>query len=360
MWVLPHAVFKIHRRCQHLRPGSAPVASGCEDGKVERIDVPIAYRPNVLESMIRRTLHAMRFGWVLAILLGVTAPAAHADGDRVAELSAQLDDERTEKERIAAVTALGRLNDKKALKPLVGALRDKSATVRAVAALALGKLGHRAALPALREAQSDDDSLVRKRAKEAVTLISEANDIEPEYAEDGVGAADKGKAGFGNKPKALSVRPELYVVVKSATDDSTAARSTKKADQKTIKKDKKMHAEIAKLVMSTELKATEVVTSTAKDAAKYNLDLRNIDVIITKLDTRTSGNYIEVEAQLRLAISDDRGKMLSFLTGGAKVQVKKATYNTSYLPQLRREAIENAVRGLFDKLMAHLRRGAGA
>jgi hypothetical protein len=303
--------------------------------------------------MIRRA----RYSVLLAIILGLATPV-HADGDRVAELSAQLDGERTEKERIAAVTALGRLNDKKALKPLVGALRDKSATVRAVAALALGKLGHRAALPALREAQSDDDSLVRKRAKEAVTLISEANDIEPEYAEDGT--AEKGKAGFGNKPKALATRPELYVVVKSATDDSPSSKSTKKADQKTLKKDKKMHAEIAKLAMSTELKATEVVTSVPKDAAKYNLDLRNIDVIITKLETKTTGSYIEIEAQLRLAISDDRGKMLSFLTGGAKVQVKKSSYNTAYLPQLRREAIENAVRGLFDKLMAHLRRGAGA
>lgn len=355
MWVFPHAVFNIQRRCQDLRPGSAPVASGCEDGKVERIDVSIAYRPNVLELMFRRARYALRSSLLLAIVLGLATPVVHADNDRVAELSAQLDGERTEKERIAAVTALGRLNDKKALKPLVGALRDKSATVRAIAALALGKLGHRAALPALREAQGDDDSLVRKRAKEAVTLISAANDIEPEYAEDGA-SAKTGKAGFGKNPKALAVRPELYVVVKSASDDSPGTKTGKKTD----KKDKKMHAEIAKLAMSTELKATEVVTSTPKDAAKYNLDLRNIDVIITKLDTKTSGGYIEVEAQLRLAISDDRGKMLSFLTGGAKVQVKKANYNTSYLPQLRREAIENAVRGLFDKLMAHLRRGAGA
>lgn len=360
MWVFPAHTLNIHRRCQDLRPGSAPVASDCEDAKVERIDVPISYRPNVQELMIRRTRHGARLGWVLALLLAiVAAPAAvRADGDRVAELSAQLDGERTEKERIAAVTALGRLNDKKALKPLVGALRDKSATVRAVAALSLGKLGHRAALPALREASNDDDSLVRKRAKEAVTLISEANDIEPEYAEDA--SAEKGKAGFGKSPKALATRPELYVVVKSATDDSNKATKGKAKAKAADKKDKKMHAEIAKLAMSTELKATQVVTSTPKDAAKYNLDLRNIDVIITKLDIKTSGTYIEVEAQLRLAISDDRGKMLSFLTGGAKVQVKKANYDTAYLPQLRREAIENAVKGLFDKLMAHLRRGAGA
>jgi len=318
------------------------------------------------DLMIRRAARRVRSSWLLVLAFGLgtalTVPTARADGDRVAELSAQLDDGRSEKERIAAVTALGRLNDKKALKPLVGALRDKSATVRAVAALALGKLGHRAALPALREASSDDDSLVRKRAKEAVTLISAANDIEPEYA---AGSAETGKAGFGNKPKALAVRPELFVIVKSASDDSPkddATGKTKKSSKQLAqqKKDQKMHAEIAKLAMSTELKATQVVTSVAKDASRYNLDARHIDVIITKLDTRTAGGYIEVEAQLRLAISDAKGKMLSFLTGGAKVQVKKANYNTSYLPQLRREAIENAVKGLFDKLMAHLRRGAGA
>jgi hypothetical protein len=47
--------------------------------------------------------------------------------------------------------------------------------------------------------------------------------------------------------------------------------------------------------------------------------------------------------------------MLSFVSGGAKVQVKKASYDMQYLPQLRREAIENAVKGLFDKLLAHLK-----
>ena len=93
-------------------------------------------------------------------------------------------------------------------------------------------------------------------------------------------------------------------------------------------------------------------------ASSFRIDLEAL--IITKLETRTSGSYIEVDAQLRLAISDERGKMLSFLTGGAKVQVKKASYNTAFLPDLRKEAIENAVRGMLDKLLGHLRRGAGA
>ncbi len=286
---------------------------------------------------------------LLAALVVAAAPSAPAFAeDRVAELTAQLDGGKSEKTRIAAVTALGRLGDKKALKPLVTALRDKSATVRAVAALGLGKLGHRAALPALREVSKDDtDTLVRKRANEAIAAINEVNGLDADVAV----ADGTSKAGFGKKPKALTARPELFVLIKSSSDDSSG-----KLDKKT----RKLHAEIAKLAMSGELKNTQIVTTISKDANKYGLDGHNIDVIITKLDTKTVGSYIEIEAQLRIAISDERGKMLSFLTGGAKVSVKKATYNASYLPQLRREALENAVKGLFDKLLAHLRRGAGA
>ncbi len=293
----------------------------------------------------------------MSALLAVGLVIGHAPafaGDRVAELTAQLDPGKTEKERIAAVTALGRLNDKKALKPLVTAMKDKSATVRAVAAIALGKLGHRAALPALREASNDGDALVSKRAKEAVVLINAANGIEEEVpAEKPAKKAKKGdgKAGFGKDAKALTPRPELYVLVQSASDDSSV-----KVDKKTHK----LHAEIAKQEMLAKLKATETVTNVAKDAKKYGLDTHNIDLIITKLDTKTSGGYVSVEAGLRLAISDDKGKMLSFLTGGAKIEVKKESYDASQLPSLRREAIENAVRGLYDKLLAHLRRGAGA
>ena len=77
--------------------------------------------------------------------------------------------------------------------------------------------------------------------------------------------------------------------------------------------------------------------------------------LVVKLDVTPSGAYMEIEASLRLAISDDKGKMLSFLSGGAKVQVPKRTFDAKYLPNLRKEALENAMRGLFDKLLAHLR-----
>ncbi|MCA9677849.1 MAG: HEAT repeat domain-containing protein [Kofleriaceae bacterium] len=312
------------------------------------------------------TTRSALVGWTIAaaftgaLLVGAAPRLAHADStdDRVSELAIDLDAAKPEKVRLAAVTALGRLADKKALKPLVAALRDKSATVRAVAVVALGKLGHRAALPALREARGDEDVLVRKRAKEAVVAVSKANGIALEDDSDDGGATTsrKGKAGFGDKPHAVAAHPELYIAVKSGTDDSPTTYGKARED----KKARKIHGDLAKNVMARELVAQATVTDQAKDAKRYSLDLRNIDVIITKLETRTSGSYIEVDAQLRLAISDERGKMLSFLTGGAKVQVKKASYNTAFLPDLRKEAIENAVRGMLDKLLGHLRRGAGA
>ena len=74
-----------------------------------------------------------------------------------------------------------------------------------------------------------------------------------------------------------------------------------------------------------------------------------------KMEVAQNGTYMEIEAQLRLAISDDTGRMMSFVSGGAKVQIPKRTFDLRYLPALRKEAVENAARGLFDKLLVQLR-----
>jgi hypothetical protein len=116
------------------------------------------------------------------------------------------------------------------------------------------------------------------------------------------------------------------------------------------------HAEALRAAMTTELASAQLVTLTAADAKKYGLDPRHLDLSIVGLDVRNDGAFVEVEAQVRLAISDDAGKMLSFVSGGAKVQVPRKGYNATYLPQLRRDAVENAVRGLFGKVIDQLRR----
>ena len=280
-----------------------------------------------------------------AATLRQPAPARADEADRIAQLSATLGDGHTERERIAAVTALARITSKTALRPLVDALRDPSATVRGIAAAGLGKLGHRAALPALRQAQGDADPVVKKRAAEAIVLVCAANNLP---VETGAGAATaKAKPGFGNQPRAVAPRPDLYVVIKSSSDDSPGKHD---------KKARKVHADALRATMTTELSSANLVTLTAADAKKYGLDARNLDISLVGLEFRQDGAFVEVEAQVRLAISNDAGKMISFVSGGAKMQVPRRGYDASYLPQLRKDAIENAVRGIFTKLIDQLRR----
>lgn len=280
---------------------------------------------------------------------------APAHADSVTELTSMLGSS-SDKARISAVVSLARLNDRAALKPLVTALHDPNAQVRALAASALGRLGHKAALPALKAAAEDPDDIVRARAKDAAIAVAKANKLSDPFPKEAVAAAAEmespqarksgGRAGFGRQAHALENHPDLFVTINTSADDSPG-----KAD----KAARKVHGEILRQTLSNSFKSQPTVTTVATDAQKWGLDPRHLDLSVTKLEVAQTGTMIEVEAQLRLAISDDSGKMLSFLSGGAKVQVPKRTFDMKYLPNLRKEAIENAARGLFDKLLAHLR-----
>lgn len=285
--------------------------------------------------------------WALVIATMIAAPIAYAD--RVRDLTAMLASS-SDKMRLSAVVSLAKLGDKRALKPLVTALHDPNAQVRALAATGLGRLGHKAALPALANAATDDtDANVRARARAAATLVAKANHIASEVPVPSAAAkqARAHTSGFGHSPHAVEDKPDLYVVIKAANDDSPG-----KADKLT----RKANAEILKTAILDEMKAAPQVTMAAEVAERWGLDARHIDLSVVRMDVVQSGGYIEMQAELRLAISDETGKMLSFLSGGAKVQVPKAKFNPSALPMMRRDALEGAMRGMFDKLLAHLRK----
>ena len=137
---------------------------------------------------------------------------------------------------------------------------------------------------------------------------------------------------------------------KSATDDSVGKRT------KGNKKLRKRRAARMRKLLESEFKATADVTTNLSKASSFGLERSTIDASITRLDRRVRGPYIEIECEIRLAISDDRGKMLSFLTGGAKVQIPKRTFRKKYLRQIQLEAIENAVKSAHQDLITHLRR----
>lgn len=283
---------------------------------------------------------------VLAIaLLGITPRPVFA-GNRIADLTSMLSSS-SEKTRMSAVLSLARLGDKRTLKPLVTALKDPSPQVRAIAATALGKLHHKAALPLLKTTATDDvDATVRKKARDAAILVAKANNIKDDLGgtPSPTAHARKKTTGFGRSPHAVEGAPDLYVMVKGANDDSPGV---------TDKATRKVHADILKAALQDSLRSAPQVTMIQAEAERWGLDARTIDVSVTKLEMSQSGGYIEVDAELRLAISDQSGKMLSFLSGGAKVTRK---YSAKVpLASLRREALEGAMKGMFDKLIVHLR-----
>jgi hypothetical protein len=288
-------------------------------------------------------------GLVVMIAVAIVANRTPAfAGDRIAELTTMLSSS-SEKTRMSAVLSLARLGDKRAMKPLVTALSDPNAQVRAIAATALGKLGHKAALPALKSAAVDDlDETVRTKSREAAALIAKANNMVDELSPpaDATQARAKKTTGFGRSPHAVENRPDLFVAIKGTNDDSPG-----KMDKAT----RKANCDILKTALQDQLRTAPQVTMIADDAARWGLDPRMIDISVVKLDVVQSGSYMEVEAELRLAISDDKGKMLSFLSGGAKVQIPMAKYKAKFLPTMRKDALEGAMRGMFDKLLAHLR-----
>jgi hypothetical protein len=291
--------------------------------------------------------------WLAPLLVTLTLVRGTAHADNVAELTAMLSSS-SDKARISAVVSLARLGDRAALKPLVTALHDPNPQVRALAASALGRLGHKAALPALKTASTDDpDPTVAARAKDAAIALAKSNHLPDPFpsaapAPAATVAARKsgGQAGFGRHAHAVEGHPDLFITINSTADDSPG-----KADKQT----RKQHGDILRQTLTDSFKASPMVTTVAADAQKWGLDPRHLDLSVIKLEVAQSGAFIEVDAQLRLAISDDSGKMLSFLSGGAKVSVPKRTFDARYLPNLRKEALENAMRGMFDKLLAHLR-----
>lgn len=284
----------------------------------------------------------------LAILL-LASLAGPAHADQVSRLTKMLASSN-EKTKLAAVVSLAKIGSKRALKPLVNqALKDPNAKVRTLAAAALGNTGAKATLPALRRAATGDtDPRVRRAARDSASLVAKKHNITNPFPETEVHAdrAPTSGPGFGTQPRVLENQPDLYVTIKNANDDSPGT-----AD----KKARLANAEIVRGVLAHHCRSAPLVTMSASDAKRYGLPSRQIDVSVTKLDLVRNGNVMELDAQLRVAISDDQGKMLSFLSGGAKVQVPAATFQSRYLPQMRKEALENAMRGMVTKLLAHLR-----
>jgi hypothetical protein len=273
---------------------------------------------------------------VLGVVLGLAASPRPAIADRLGSLTASLGS-RVEKERISAAVQLGKLRDPRAVRPLAAALADPSNVVRAVAAGALGFIGDPAALPALRAAAGDPDRTVRRRIAEAIARFDR---------QDAAPRPDLPLARYqldAREPRLN--RPRIYLVMKSAAD-----RSHGRASAGT----RRLLAGKLRTYLLRDLGESRRVTLEPSEAERLGIEPFALDVTIVKLDRGVAGPYVEVACELRVAVSTRRGQMLSFLTGGAKVQVPRRGFQGAAEGQLALEALENAVKSLNQDLIAFL------
>lgn len=81
-----------------------------------------------------------------------------------------------------------------------------------------------------------------------------------------------------------------------------------------------------------------------------------VDATLVSLTTETNGDLVVVSAQVRLALSDSDGRIVSVLTGGAKVEQTIRSNRSTKLRRMRDDAVAAACEGMFDKVKKSARR----
>lgn len=139
--------------------------------------------------------------------------------------------------------------------------------------------------------------------------------------------------------------PELFVVVESVADRSERTASTALRRERATDMRQRMLAD---------LQASPAITLAAEQARALGIPQFSVDATIERLEQRVRGGTVEIACQLRVAVTDQRGKMLFLLTNGAAVRVPLVGFRAEFEPPLQRDALEGAVRELNADLVARL------
>ena len=278
----------------------------------------------------------MRAIAVLLFTLNFAARVAWAD--QIDSLARTLENDPSEKARIAAGLALGRRSDPRSLSAFIRALSDPSHVVRALAATALGHLGDLRAIPALEKALSDGSESVRSRAREALALLRPRPYLESDLTAGPVPTRAR------ITPREPPLRGRLHVVVKQMAVKTPAAQF--------------LSGRMRDLVVSELASAPEVSVDGDGDSMHQFI----VDGSITRLSRDESGPWTEITCEVKITISNSRGALLSIVSGGATVQTPRgSSLSRSVEEALQAEALDNAVRGAHENLYSFLmRQGGGA
>jgi hypothetical protein len=256
-----------------------------------------------------------RCGLVLALLVAAWAPCAEAD--RLDALRRAAGDPSW-RVRLQAASVLGKSKNAEALSALEQLLGDENDNVRGVATAAIGELARADGVDvarvrlALEKAEQDPNAGVRERARSALAKLEAAV---PHHA--GSAALHIAIGGVGAKPK--NVSPEMTNLLRQ--------------------------------YLVREFSHTPGITLDGQPVSGFL-----IDSSITQLNRRTTHDWVEINCEISVVVGRLPSKAMVMMTsGGATVQQPKGAMSPRQASSLEADALEGAVKGAHENLLAYLR-----
>ena len=250
-------------------------------------------------------------------MLSVTLTAMPARADRVDDLDRTLTTDSSWRVRLQAAVVLGKLRDKRSIPSLLRALSDDNETVRGLSAQVLGEIGDATLVAALERARrSDSSQFVRNRAGEALAKLQPAAAPSTTHGAQASHALHVEVGGIGAKAHAspeLTVRLREYII--------------------------------------RELSRTPGLTLEGKPLSGFL-----IDSSITNVSRRLTDQWVEVTCEVSFVVGRLPSRAMVMMTsGGATVQAPRRGLRPESEKTLQFDALEGAVQGAHENLLAFLK-----
>ena len=260
------------------------------------------------------TVRRPRLALTLVILIALVSRTALAD--RVDALCRSLTADPSWRVRLQAAVVLGKLRDPRSVPSLLRALGDDNETVRGLSAQVLGEIGPPSAVIALdRARRSDSSAFVRNKANEALAKLQPAEASHHGGSQKG-GALHVEVGGVGAKAHAS---PEL----------------TQRLREYIIR----------------ELSRTPGLTLEGKPLSGFL-----IDSSITSVSSKRTDQWVEVSCEVSFVVGRLPSRAMVMMTsGGATVQAPRMGMRPDKEKALQFDALEGAVQGAHENLLAFLK-----
>ncbi len=256
-----------------------------------------------------------RLPLTVAVVALVALASVPARADRIDDLCRTLTNDSSWRVRLQAAVVLGKLRDPRSVPSLLRALGDENETVRGLSAQVLGEIGAPSAVIALdRARRSDSSAFVRNRANEALAKLQPA----------------EARSSGGSSGRALHVEVGGVGAKAHASPELT----------------QRLREYIIR-----ELSRTPGLTLEGKPLSGFL-----IDSSITNVSRKLTDQWVEITCEVSFVVGRLPSRAMVMMTsGGATVQAPRMGMRPDKEKALQFDALEGAVQGAHENLLAFLK-----